>query len=163
MHHRLTIISLHIAALLASAATLHAQQPDPSPALAAVSEAMAFRRDALGDPLVFDACAIYERTGRPRAFLEGIRPGLRNLLDRPLEDPCSAPCPMANARTTRVVVVDSVVISDSLAQVHLSVRRGEWSYREVHHLRWLGPGRGWAFREVRITNPIRITPPPPPA
>jgi hypothetical protein len=140
---------------------LPAQASAPGRALAAVGEAMFFRRSALGDSLRFDACSVYECTGRPATFPEGILPGLRPLLDRPVAEPCAVPAPGAGSRHPRVVRVDSVVIADSTARVRLHVRRGEWTYDEVYHLAARPSGDGWALCEVRMYPPIQTMPPPP--
>lgn len=130
-------------------------------ALSAVVEAMYFRRSALGDTLPFDACSVYEKGGRPDAFPTGILPGLRSLLDRPVADPCSAPRPSAGSRYERLVRVLSVEMADSAAQVHLNVRRGEWTYTEVYHLSTRADDGAWTLREVRMYPPVHTTPPPP--
>lgn len=155
------LVGALLALSLAGPGTLHAQAPVRGDALSAVGEAMYFRRSALGDSLPFDACSVYERTGRPAGFPQGLLPGVRPLLDHPVADPCGRAGPEAGVRYPRVVRVDSVVIADSTAQVHLQVRRGEWAYNEVHHL-VARPGRGgWGMREVRTCNAIQILPPPP--
>lgn len=167
MHNRLVIPTLSamlLALALSSASSpLAGQGPTrarPADALAAVVEVMALRRGALGDSLRFDACAVFEQTGRPAGFPAGIAPGLISLLDRSGSDPCAVPPPGAGGRTEHRVRVDSVEVTDSAASVHLSVKRGEWSYNEDYHFVALPNGRGWGFREARITHPLRITPPP---
>lgn len=146
--------------LCTATAPLDGQSVDRGTALSAIGQAMFFRQSVLGDSLPFDACSVYERSGRPNPFVGGLLPGLRGLLDRPVDDPCSLPKPSAGGRTERLVRVDSVVIADSEARVHLHVRRGEWSHTEVYSLATRLDG-GWGFREVRMTNPFHVTPPPP--
>jgi hypothetical protein len=129
-------------------------------ALAAVVEAMFIRRGALGDSLPFDACSVYENSGRPEGFPDGVLAGLRPLLDRQVPDPCSVPKPSEGGRHERLVRVDSVVVSDSAARVHLHVRRGEWSYEEVYYLTSRDAetrADGWSFREVRMYPPVHTT------
>lgn len=141
-------------------APLDGQAVEKGTALSAIGQAMLFRQSVLGDSLPFDACSVYERSGRPGSFVSGVLPGLRGLLDRSVDDPCSLPKPSAGDRTEYLVRVDSVVIADSTARVHLHVRRGEWSYTEVYSLA-ARPAGDWGFREVRMTNPFHITPPRP--
>lgn len=140
---------------------LSAQQAARGDALSAVVEAMYFRRSALGDSLPFDACSVYEQGGHPADFPAGVLPGLRTLLDRPVADPCGVPKPSAGSRYERIVRVLSVERADSGAQVHLSVRRGEWTYTEVYHLSLRPDDGAWALREVRMYPPIQTLPPPP--
>jgi hypothetical protein len=160
---------MHIVRLALLATTVAAPVPllaqDPgeqkADALAAVKVVMMLRRDALGDSLKFDACSVFERTGRSSDFPAGIPPGLIPLLDRTGPDPCATEPPHANPRFPRTVRVDSVTLTDSTASVHLFIRRGEWSYNEDYFFRALPNGRGWGFRESRMTHPFRITPAPP--
>jgi|GEM_PF-3132738 len=167
MHNRLVIRAVGVVlvglVLSTTASRLRGQGPGrarPTDALAAVAEVMALRRGPLGDSLRFDACAVYERTGRPGGFPAGIAPGLIPLLDRSGPDPCGEPRPGAGGRTERTVRVDSVKVTDSAASVHLSIRRGEWSYNEDYYFAALPNGRGWGFSEARMTHPFRITPAP---
>jgi hypothetical protein len=167
MPERLVMLRLMLAASLSSAAcgsALTAQGGGPrsqnAGALAAVAQVMALRRDALGDALQFDACTVFEKTGRPSGFPADLPSGLIPLLDRTGPDPCAAAQPTPAARFPRIVRVDSVTVSDSGASVHLSIKRGEWSYNEDYFFAALPNGRGWGFREARITHPFRITPPP---
>jgi hypothetical protein len=167
MHHRLVIHAVRVTVLALALTTgcspLRGQdRPGRSGggALAAVAEVMALRRGALGDSLRFDACAVFQHTGRPGGFPAGIPPGLVPLLDRSGPDPCAVPRPGAGGRTEHTVRVDSVTTTDSAAIVHLSVKRGEWSYSEVYYFAALPNGRGWGFRESRMTHPLRVTPPP---
>ncbi|HEU0013962.1 MAG TPA: hypothetical protein VFQ45_09780 [Longimicrobium sp.] len=130
-------------------------------ALAAVVEAMSFRQSVRGDSIPFDACHVYEKTGRPAMLVSRVPPGLRNLLDRQVDDPCSLPAPSAHARFKYVVRVDSVVVTDSTALVYLYIRRGEWSYSETYDL-VVRPGDGqWRLREARGYGGFQILPPPP--
>jgi hypothetical protein len=156
-----TVLAAALVVASVCAAPLFGQNIDAPTRLAAVGEAMIFRRSVLGDSLPFDACSVYEKSGRPDPFVSAILPGLRSLLDRPVNEPCSLPRPGADRRVERFVRVDSVVVADSIAQVHLHVRRGEWSHTEVYHLSVRPGGGAWAFREVRMTNPFHVMPPPP--
>jgi hypothetical protein len=140
---------------------LSAQKAARGDALSAIVEAMYFRRSALEDSLPFDACSVYEQSGRPAQFPTGVLPGLRALLDRPGADPCGVPKPSAGSRYERIVRVLSVQMADSAAQVHLNVRRGEWTYTEVYYLTARVDDGAWAFREVRMYPPVHTTPPPP--
>lgn len=165
MHHQLVSRAVSIAlAALASAAPnpLIGQTAPPENPLSAIVEAMFFRRTALGDSLPFDACSVYEQGGRPTEFPNGILPGLRLLLDRPVADPCSVPKPSAGSRYERLVRVDSVVPGEpGTVRVHLHVRRGEWTYEEVYYLAAGSGGQPWSLQEVRTYPPIHTTPPPP--
>jgi hypothetical protein len=129
----------------------------PRDALTAIGEAMFFRGRTLGDSLPFDACSVFEQSGRPADYLEGILPGLRSLLDRQGDDPCAAPFPAADQRFVHRVRVDSVIVEDSAARVRLHVRRGEWSHDETYYLSRTGDG--WALREVRMYPGVQTLPP----
>jgi hypothetical protein len=153
--------SLLVLLLCAAPNLLSSQNVVRRDALSAVGEAMYFRRSALGDSLPFDACSVYERSGRPADFPAGILPGLRSLLDRPVTDPCGVPKPSEGSRFERLVRVISVEMGDSAAQVHLNVRRGEWTYTEVYHLSFRASDGAWALCEVRMYPPVHTTPPPP--
>ena len=83
----------------------------------------------------------------------------RGLLDRP-ENPCGER-PNVRARTERVVEVDSVRLSDSLAVVDLTVRKGETVHQETYRLPSLAGSRGWGMRDVRVWGVRRFTPRPP--
>jgi hypothetical protein len=164
MHLRLMLLAVGLSsAACGSALTAQGGRPAGrnAGALAAVAQVMALRRDALGDPLQFDACTVFEKTGRPSGFPAGLPPGLVPLLDRTGPDPCATAQPDSAARFPRIVRVDSVAVTGSGASVHLSIKRGEWSYNEDYFFAALPEGRGWGFREARITHPFRITPPPP--
>lgn len=165
MHNRLVMrpvpLSLFAVALGLAGAPLGAQgTARTADALAAVAEVMTLRRGALGDSLPFDACTVFEQTGRPSGFPRGIPPGLIPLLDRTGPDPCATKAPGDGDRLRRTVRVDSVTITDSAASVHLSVTRGEWSYKEEYAFTLLPQGCRWGFREARMTHPFRVTPPP---
>jgi hypothetical protein len=159
------VVGLALLALAAAAPASLLGQNAGEPrvdALAAVAQVMLLRRDALGDSLKFDACSVFERTGRPSDFPAGMLPGLIPLLDRTGPNPCAVEPPRTNPRFPYLVRVDSVMVTDSSASVHLSIRRGEWRYNEHYYYRALPNGRGWGFRESRMTHPFRITPPPRP-
>lgn len=164
MHYQLVRRALCIVVLLTGLFPLRSElsaQASPSGnALLAVSEVMLYRRNALGDSLPFDACSVYERTGRPEALLSGIRPGLRSLLDRQVDNPCAVPKPSERQRSERLVRVDTVVVADSTAEVHVHVRRDGWRHGEVYYFTNRADG-GWALREVRMTPALHTTPPPP--
>lgn len=154
---RAALLAVGILACAAPAALLG--QVEQS-ALAAVEEAMFFRRSALADTLTFDACSVYEQTGRPERMVERLRPGLRSLLDRRGDAPCDGRPSDAGGRAGARVRVDSVVIADTAAQVHLHVLRGGWRHLEVYHLTPRATG-SWSLREVRMSPPLHTTPPPP--
>jgi hypothetical protein len=165
MHNRLVMrpvpLSFFAVAVGLASAPLAAQGTvRRADALAAVAEVMALRRGALGDSLPFNACTVFEQTGRPSGFPVGIPPGLIPLLDRTGPDPCATKAPGDGDRLQRTVRVDSVRVTDSTASVHLSVRRGEWSYKEEYAFALLPQGCRWGFREARMTHPLRVTPPP---
>jgi len=131
-------------------------------AVSAVVEAMFFRRALLEDTLRFDACSVFEHTGRPTGFLAHFRWDVQPMLDRPVDDPCRVPQPGADDRFRRFVRVTSVVVADSTAEVHLRIFRSEWAYSEVYFLAArAGEVTGWALREVRLYPGIHITAPPP--
>lgn len=144
---------------LAGAPALAYAQEAPvntSDALEVVGNAMGLRRGAFEDTLPYDACSIHEQTGRPENFPAGLSPGLIPLLDRTGPDPC-AQTPVRRTRFPHIVRVDSVRFRDSTAVVSLSIQRNEWSYKEHFRFARLRDGRGWGFRESRMTNPFRIT------
>jgi hypothetical protein len=149
------------AALLAiapgcSPAVLSAQEM-ANDALTAVEEAMAYRRGPLGDSLPFDACSVFQQTGRPRALLSNLSPGLHSLLDRRTDDPCSIPQP-GERRHERWARVDSVVVKSASAEVYLHIRRDGWQHDEVYFLTPRASG-GWALREVRMFPGLHTSPP----
>ena len=164
MHYQLVRRAVYVVVLLTGffslRSELSAQAPPSGNALLAVGEVMLYRRNALGDSLPFDACSVYERTGRPEALLSGIRPGLRTLLDRPIDHPCAVPKPSEGQRSERLVRVDTVQIAGSTAEVHVHVRRDGWRHGEVYYFTSRADG-GWALREVRMTPALHTTPPPP--
>ena len=121
-------------------------------ALAAIDQVMGFRRDVVDDATPFDACRVFEHGGRPADFPAQIREGIRPLLDRLRTEPCAA----AAGDPNRLVSVDSVVRTDSMAYVHLSVRRGEWSFTETYSLSLTQDRRGWGVREARIGRALRV-------
>jgi hypothetical protein len=160
MHHRLVTpvagLAL-VACAFAPPGGIHAQvEPSRATALQVVSDVMVLRRGALGDTLPYDACSIHQQTGRSTDFPAGLLPGVIPLLDRTDADPCARET-AGESRFPRFVRVDSVGISDSAAAVYLSVYRGEWRYEEAYHFAALENGRGWGFRESRMTHPLRIT------
>jgi hypothetical protein len=130
-------------------------------ALSAVDQTMSYRRGALGDSVPYDACSVFEQTGRPSEFLNRFRPGVRGMLDRPLDDPCSVPRPNQGSRSERLIRVDTVLVTDSTAEVHLHVRRDGWRHGEVYYFTSRANGSGWALREVRMSPALHTTPPPP--
>ncbi|HEX8391578.1 MAG TPA: hypothetical protein VF665_04395 [Longimicrobium sp.] len=110
---------------------------------------MIARVGQMGDVLPWDACSIYEKAGRPSGMADSLRHA-RQWLDRPVNDPCAQePAPSRPGRN-RIVRVDSVLLADSVAYVHLTIVRGEWSYREQHTLPALRGRRGWGWREARV-------------
>lgn len=118
--------------------------------LEAIRTVMSARAGQMGDLLPFDACSVYEQAGRPVAMIDSIRFIARDLLDRPVNDPCAQePAPSRPGRN-RFVRVESVVVTDSVAYVDLAVIRGEWSYRERHTPPALRGGGGWGWREARV-------------
>lgn len=144
-----TVAVIVSSVVCASVARSQAQQPSGS-RLQAIDRVIVARAGQMGDLLPFDACSVYEQAGRPAAMTDSLRPGARELLDRPVNDPCAQEPPPALPGQHRVVVVDSLMLTDSVAYVNLSVIRGEWSYREQHILPALRGRPGWGWREARV-------------
>jgi hypothetical protein len=100
--------------------------------VAEINAVMFHRAHLLGDTTRFDACSVFEKVGSPATFPAGIDPVLTPVLDRTVE-------PCAGGDSTRVMVrwpprfvrVDSV----SAGRVVLTVRKGDYSYREAYLLR----------------------------
>lgn len=133
--------------------TLAAQTPPQhhrGSKLEAIRTVMSARAGQMGDLLPFDACSVYEQAGRPTAMLDSLRFSFRDQLDRPVNDPCAHEPPPALPGQRRVVRVDSLMLTDSIAYVNLTVIRGEWSYREQHVLPALRGRPGWGWREARV-------------
>ncbi|MBB4636090.1 hypothetical protein [Longimicrobium terrae] len=126
--------------------------------LDAVSASMRARLDMMDDPVPFDACTVYEQGGRPDSLISRLSPGLREFLDRPVNQPCAVPAPVSRPGNSRSVAVDSLVLGDSTGSVYLTVQRGEWMYRERHDLMLTANGRRWALRGVQVYPGTRITP-----
>lgn len=160
MHYKLVRCALYVAVLLTGRGELSAQAFPSGNTLQAVGEVMLYRRDALGDSHPFDACSVYERTGHPDALVSAIRPGLRGMLDRQVDNPCAFSKPSERQRSERLVRVDTVLVTDSTAEVHVHVRRYGWRHGEVYYFTKRAD-EGWALREVRMTPALHTTPPPP--
>lgn len=118
----------------ATAAQSHTQQ-HAGTKLQAIDRVITARAGQMGDRLPFDACSVYEQSGRPAAMADGLTAGARELLDRSGSDPCAQPAAAALPGQRRIVRVDSVILMDSVAHVNLTVIRGEWSDREQYILR----------------------------
>lgn len=135
--------------LLGIAHTTPAQQQTGS-RLEAIRTVMSSRAGQMGDLIPFDACSVYEQAGRPVAMMDSLRYSFRDLLDRPVNDPCAQEPPSALPGLRRIVRVDSLMLTDSVAYVHLTVVRGEYSYREQHILPAYRGRPGWGWREARV-------------
>lgn len=158
MHHKLVIRTAAILALLTAGAGAAQTRQDDESILAAVDAVIGFRRGPMGDTLMFDACTVFTAARRPERFPDGIGQANRPALDRPGPRPCDFT--EQPARLPYRVYVDSLVLSDSVGSMYLTVRRGEWLHREMFVLPRLRGGR-WGVREVRIWGAIQIMPPPP--
>jgi hypothetical protein len=146
---------------LSLAATLAAAQRGTAPRVAAINTVLQYRRDWGGDSSRVDACSVFMALGRPDAFPAGIDPELVHLLDRP-HDPCAADAERSAARSAhRVVVVDSLVVMDSVVRVNLTVQRGENIHRErylIHALStggWVKEMTTWGVERVHWVRPRR--------
>lgn len=143
----------------ASGGGLMAQRRQHSPdKLDAVITTMRIRIGMMGDDLPYDACSVYERADQPEGMIARIPLGYRAHLDRAVDRPCEQPAPEFLPGNGRRVRIDSIAAGDSMAFVHLTITRGEWSYRERHDLRMTANRRGWGTREVHVYPGLRITP-----
>jgi hypothetical protein len=150
---------------LGLAATLVAAQRATPPRAAAINTVLQYRWDWLGDSTRADACSVFTALGRPAAFPAGINPELVHLLDRP-HDPCAADAARAAARSAhRVVVVDSLVVMDSVVRVMLTVERGENIHRERYLIHafatggWVKEMTTWGVERVHWARPRRSSRP----
>lgn len=129
-----------------AAAPLYAQQ---NAGLASINAVLHHRADLVGDTTPFDACSTYRALGRPTSFPAGIDPRLTRLLDRVADDPCAGDSSRVMSRwPPRFVQIDSVVPG----RVMLTVRKGDYSYREAYTLRTEQNGErvSAAVEEVRV-------------
>lgn len=135
-----------------------ATQRAPSPALRAVDAAIAYRLAWLGDSTRFDACSVYDVTGRPRGFPAGLTSSTR-LLGRASEAcPHGRVSPSAQ-QAPRVVIVDTVVVSDETARVSLTVRRGEYTHRERFEMRMRAASGTWGVDRVTLWGAVQSSAP----
>lgn len=156
MHHKLVIRTAVILGLLTVGAGA-AQTGQDNSILAAMDAVIGFRRGPMGDTLRFDACTVFRAAGGPERFPNGIGEANRPALDQPGPHPCDST--VQPARFPYRVYVDSLVLSESVGSMYLTVRRGEWLHRETFVLPRLRGGR-WGVREVRIWGAIQVVPPP---
>lgn len=132
-------------------------QPAGDPLLMrAVSSIMDYRLNWLGDSTPFRACAIYEATGRPASFPEGLAPGVLRGLDR-VTDLCADPERTTPLQNQRFVRVDSITVRGDTAYGFVTVRKGEQRYLEEYTMPRVSPDR-WGLAEVRATRFYREYP-----
>lgn len=129
-----------------------------------VGSVMEYRLHWIGDSTRFDGCAVYRAAGRPSDFPSGIKAPIQHLLDR-RTDPCSRTA-IANPshHTRRIVLVDSLTTSDSLAHVYLTVHRKERTHRENYTVRVpASGGAGAGVQRVTLWGAIQVYSPRRPA
>jgi hypothetical protein len=152
---------LALCAVAICASTVAAQAPSTRAETKVVNAVVGYRRSFLGDTTRFDACSVFDRTGRQAQFPQGTHNPDRVLLGV-ATDRCVQGRVSASAQAARhVVVVDSVSVSDSRGVVLLTVRHGEYSHRETFTLVPRAGGATWGVTEVRLWGGIQSTPPPP--
>ncbi|HET7230752.1 MAG TPA: hypothetical protein VFJ16_12160 [Longimicrobium sp.] len=145
--------------LLMCSTPLRAQQPLK---VAEINAVMSHRAYLIGDTTRFDACSVFRALGSPATFPAGVDSVLTLLLDRTVE-------PCAGGDSTRVAVrwpprfvrVDSI----STGRAVLTVRKGDYSYREAYVLRAQKYGdrvsatvqevRTYGFLHARLVPPGR--------
>lgn len=151
MHSALSLaVALSLASLPLPVGKV-AAQATPGPALSAV---MTYRLTFLGDSTRFDACTVARQMGNVRDVAALIDAPVRRLLDGPPE-----PCPRAREPgRSATVLVDSIVASDSVTHVHLTVIRGENVHREDYTVVRRGNGEFRGVREVRLWGAAQAYP-----
>jgi hypothetical protein len=130
-----------------AAAPLYAQRN--AAGLASINAVLHHRADLVGDTTPFDACSVHRALGRPTDFPAGIDARLARLLDRVANDPCTGdPSRVTSRWPPRFVQIDSVVPG----RVVLTVRKGDYSFREAYTLRAEKNGErvSAAVEEVRV-------------
>ena len=129
--------------------------------LAAVNTVLDFRLNWVGDATKFNACSVYNATGRPADFPARILPPLARGLDH-TSVPCEGRAPGVPGAWTPEVLVDSIAVHGESATVLLTIRKGEISYREEYSL--VNPSASrWGMNEVRTFGALREYPARPPA
>ena len=112
----------------------------------AVSTVMDYRRTYLDDTLPFEACTVRRVLGVGAGdFVTRLVSHVRGMLDD-----AESPCPRPPTRGRHVVLVDSLQLTDSIAQVHLTVIRGELIHREAYVLSSASTAVYMGVREVKL-------------
>ncbi|HEX6912643.1 MAG TPA: hypothetical protein VF142_19710 [Longimicrobium sp.] len=132
---------------------------EPASVLAAV---MHHRLYWMEDRTPFDACSLQAHAGSAAAFPGDLPADLQALvLDvaPAASGGCSDRAAVARALPPRVVRVESVTFTDSVAQVRLLVQKGDHAHREDHSVRRTPLG-AWDVAEMRMwghlyTHPSR--------
>lgn len=118
--------------------------------LMAVDQVVAARQELLNDttrfarcPLVSAVAAADSQIGRTRRLSAVVEPGT---------GACSAEDRLPRPYHTRLVFVDSVALSDLIGRVHLTVQRGDLTFREQHELQWLDAVNRWMVSRITVES-----------
>lgn len=116
-----------------------------------------FRLEWMEDRTPLDLCPLYAQAGR--TIIDSIEPELRTFVVEPTDGPCvHGPSTGPQLKQVRV---QSVVQNDSMAQVRVSVLKGDHHHLEdytVKRLSLLRPGV-WDVMDVRIWGRMYVVPP----
>lgn len=127
---------------------------------AALNAAISYRRWWLEDTTRFDACSAYIAAGRPSDFPAGIHEPGRVLLGT-AGPHCSRERLSPPADTARrVVLVDSLALSDSTGRMTVTVRTRIGTHRETYDLIADTGGRVWFVTNAHLWGHIETSPPP---
>ena len=119
----------------------------------AVATAISYRRTVLDPITTFDRCAAAAATGHAPGALDSIF-GQRAASGLSSGTACQA---RTTARSAQGAKVDSVVVGDSIAKVHVTVYRSDRAHSETYNLRRLPPngGRTWGVSDVRVWGAVQ--------
>ncbi|HEX8243708.1 MAG TPA: hypothetical protein VF541_09435 [Longimicrobium sp.] len=148
--------------LLTTASSLGAQEAArASPHARILNAVIRYRTAWLADYTPFEACSVARWAGSPAAdLLRGVANPERVLLGRSGEGCVRGRLSPDAEGVQHRVVLDSVVVSDSIATVRLSVRHGEYTHYEAFSVVPQEGGTRWGVREARIWGAIQSSPPP---
>jgi hypothetical protein len=119
----------------------------------AVATAISYRRTVLDPVTTFDRCAAAAATGNAPGALDSIF-GQRAASGLSSGTACQA---RTTARSAQGARVDSIVVGDSTAQVHVTVYRSDRVHSETYNLRRLPPngGRTWGVSDIRVWGAVQ--------
>ena len=132
------------------------QQVVPAPVFNTV---IRFRRAWLADSTRFDACSVSRWIGRGSDGTPPVMNPERVLLGQGGAECVPGRLSPAAQAAQHVVVVHSVVPSDSVTRVQVSVRHGDYRHFETFSLIPHRMRGTWGVREVRVWGAIVVSPP----